>query len=313
MNSVKKAILVSTIILLLFTSAYIIVITQNIPVSSSIGLFNWNPPEKENYIPIILSYPDSSVMIIGGNINDTRNSLCTVKFLLKFNGTLSENTPIEIVNASCLSYANYAISVTVSFPQAIDFSAKSWIGDKDHLIIGWAGTHVVEFQDNRTQDGGVRINSDGISLTKQSTFYFPVAGDYSPIIRVRANDQWLEGQIYTYDAVKIHVIAQSENEQVRINKVNLGLTVALFGFSYIGGLALIYELIKKEKTNEESHFSININIMPETKNKPPTTKEEKTTTLSNVQPYAEESEPNKENKEKRIKPKPKIENNSPKR
>jgi hypothetical protein len=312
MRIAKTTLIVSVVILLLFTTAYIIIMTQNITVSSPIGLFNWNPPEKENYIPIILSYPDSSVMAIGGPINDTRMSICTIKFLLKFNGTLSENTPIEIVNASCLSYVSYGIAASVSLPQAINYDYQSWIGNNDSLVVGWAGTEILGFEDERPHYDD-SIYFEPISLIRQEIFYFPVAGDFSPMVRVYKIGQVLEGEVHTYESVKIHVISQPEIDQTRINKINLGLTVVLFGFSYIGGFALIYELIKKENEEKEiCQFPIIIKIMPETKTPSPKTKEKTNTNLLKVQSdNVEVGEPKSDNKENKISTRPSNDNDSP--
>ena len=301
MTLANKLVLVSVVVLLIFTSAYIVVITQNIPFSSSIALFNWNPPESEKDIPMILSFPESTTIIIS-DINDSRASVCTIKFLLKYNGTLTENTPIEVVNASCINYLPTKIAVDVGFPQAIACEYKTWIGNKNDLLVQWSGTDILSFEDNRAlHEGDVEL--DNIDPSNQVSFYFPVSGDYSPIITIyekglSSNETPI---MFSFDQIKIHVALQSEIDQMRISKINLGLTVALFGFSYIGGFALIYDLLKKEKGDKKEvpQFPININIISETKKTTPKTNEAKISSLSKVQPYTIEQETPKDEKSAR--------------
>jgi hypothetical protein len=93
-------------------------------------------------------------------------------------------------------------------------------------------------------------------------------------------------------------------EQLKLSKINFGLTITLFAFSWIGGLALIFELTKREK--EKSQLPINITMTPNTNFNP--IKEEKITVPTKVQlvePDKEKPDENtKKNKEKKIKDKP---------
>jgi hypothetical protein len=177
MNRFKAGLITSVIIVLLFTTAYVIVITQDIPTT----FLNWNPPQQENYIPIILSYPDAPYYIIGGN-NVSNSIVCTVKFLLEFNGTLTENTPVEIINATCVNYTPNNISVTISFQQAIAYSLKSEIGDNSTILVGWGGTEALDFECKQPGNGDIFIEGTSPSPTSVQEIYFPVAGNFSPII-----------------------------------------------------------------------------------------------------------------------------------
>jgi hypothetical protein len=80
--------------------------------------------------------------------------------------------------------------------------------------------------------------------------------------------------------------------------------MAIFAFSYIGGIALIYELTKKDK--EEKQFPIIINVMPNSKNTAPAKKQAKISKLS-----VEEPEPKQENNDNMISDKPNKEQTSP--
>ena len=98
----------STLIALVSTTIYVA------------ALFTWNPPPETNYVPIVISYPDSMFMPMYGD----NATICTIKFLLEFNGTISENTQIKIINATCWSYVPYNIIVYVGFPQAIPYDFR---------------------------------------------------------------------------------------------------------------------------------------------------------------------------------------------
>lgn len=296
MNRFKIGLIVSVIIVLLVTTAYIIVITQDIPTT----FFNWNPPQQENYIPIILSYPDAPYNIISG-ANVSNSLVCNVKFLLEFNGPLSENTPIEIINATCVNYTPDNITVTIAFQQAIAYSLKAEIGDNSTVLLGWGGTDALSFECTET-NGNIFIVGTAPEFTQE--IYFPVAGNFSPIIELIENGQILNPTVYTYNEINVNVISASEIQQETINKINLGLTMAIFAFSYIGGIAVIYELTKKDK--EETQFPTIINIMPNSNNTAPTKKQAKTS-----KPNAEEPEPKQENNDNRISNNPNNEQASP--
>lgn len=298
-SSVRIAVTICIIIALIFTTAYTIVIIKDVKTD----FLDWNKSPETNYLPILVSYPDSPTILIGGR--DNESSVCTIKFLLKYNGSLVENTPVEIVNATCISYVDYKIVASIYFPQAIPYNWKDSIGDNSSLYLSWAGTEVVRFEDKRQNDG--RLTIEGLGASIQETFYFPVSGDYSPMIGLHKNTELLPSSYYRFDQIKVHVISQAELGQEKTNKVNLGLTVALLGFSYIGAFALVYELVVKDnydKAKDRYYFPINININPEIKKPNPTINKPKNVNES-------KDEPNKENNTNRISKSPRKESPSP--
>ncbi len=236
----------------------------------------WKPVPETKYMPIVLSYPDSMFRPFYGE----NASICTVKFLLEYQGTLAENISVKIINATCMSYVPYNISIFVGIPQAIKYELKETIRNNETMILEWGGTSVLVFSDSYTPvvDSPFEpvVNYHLIYPQLQETIYFPVAGDYSPIIMIGRENE-LEPIIYRYDQIRIHVASETEVESLNIDEVNLRFTLALFIFSWISYFALVYELVTKHfKKKDDCQIVFNINIPSDMGNTHPERKIEKT-------------------------------------
>lgn len=235
MNKGIKVVIVAILIFLAAITLYVIVITQNIPFP----YFNWNPSPKLSVIPFGLSYPD----ILGIQIPGTG---LVVSFLLAFNGTIAENVPIQVVNATgeiiSNDYAN-VWNVQVGFQQAIPWDFKEAFEQSGMYIGGLSG---VLFSRNV-----MNPNSSILLPLFEDEIYFPVAGDYSPTIRLDLYNG--TSILYTYNEMKVHVLAASEVEAENTNRLNLALTFALLGFSYIQGLVMINALWANRKKKNQSN------------------------------------------------------------
>lgn len=235
MNAFKMASAILILVFLLFVSAYVVVITRNITVSSSCWLFNWNPPPSTNDIPLALAYPETLIMSF------PNGTLLMADMLLTFRGELAENTLVQIENASCQTP-----------PEGIDVS---------NIVVGFEGAFLPNMtesiQEGQTWGGGAmcvlfsRSQSlpDGwsnFSVSWQNDVIFPVAGDYSPSIFVTFDDGSPSIQ-YTYSQIKVHVLSASEVNAENTNRIDVGLTFAILAFSFIEGFMVIYELLKKEQ------------------------------------------------------------------
>jgi hypothetical protein len=274
------------------------------------NLIIWKPPLETRHVPIVISYPDSMFRPFYGE----NASICTVKFLLEYQGTLTENIPVKIINASCTSYVPYNLTISVGIPQAIRYELKETIGDNETMVMDWGGTDILTFYDNYNPivDSPFEplVNYHMIYPSSQEEIYFPVAGDYSPIILLSESGiAEYDPIIYRYDQIRIHVASETEVESLNIDKVNLGFTVALFVFSWIGYFVLVYELIGKVfKKKDADQIAININIIPDANKVIPISKTEETNNLSKS-PKPDTSK--RENKEKTTNKKPSHNNTSP--
>lgn len=242
------------------------------------NLILWKPPIETKYVPIVISYPDSMFMPFYGE----DAPICTVKFLLEYNGTLSENTLVKITNSSCWSYVPYNITVYVGIPQAIKYSDMDTIGDNTTRSVTWGGTDILIFRDSYTPIVGNPfepiVNYHVIYPSLEEEIYFPVAGDYSPIILIGKQGEELNPIIYRYDQIRVHVTTATEVEGLNLGKVNLGFSVV---FSWIGYAVLVYELIIKVfKKKEESQIVININVTPDPKDMIPINRTKESTKRS---------------------------------
>jgi hypothetical protein len=306
MKDKKKGVMgIILLVLLSFSVSYFIVIAFNFPVSSPIPFLNWNPPPKENVIPILVSYPDNGTPTIGSNV-----TYCSVIFALDFKGDLAENTHIQVVNASGAFILNEEATFTVAFPEAIESNWTSVISSGASIIGNpyWPVTGFTNHKDNSLPTGYPIIKQ--IKPDYQSNFYFPVSGDYSPMIKIQILGQ---PEIdYTNNAIKVHVLSNAEVETEQIGKVNLGLTFTLVDLAIIGSVWLFYELVKKEEVKQS--FTINISIAPENDITKPNTNNPKTMFLPVVQPNSEKNgkpianktETKTNSKQKNSKPSPKV-------
>jgi hypothetical protein len=227
------------VIFIIVTSAYVTVISFDLHTD----FLNWNPAPIKHTIPILLGYPNVPDVIMGRN-----TSYCSVAFTLEYTGTLAENTPVHIANASCVSYLNKNMTVYVTFPQAVDYGFRDLISSP--WVVG-APTKLLMFFDRVYDNSSLMYNSDFAYFhrVEQSSYTgimcFTVAGDYSPTIEIIVDGQ--PNILYTYSEIKVHVLSTAEAEGEKSVKINLGMTYALFALSIASSFWLLYELIKKEK------------------------------------------------------------------
>jgi hypothetical protein len=262
MNAGKGVATAAILIILAIITLYVIVIAQNITFPY------WNPPPNLRVIPFGLSYPDIPGMEIPG-------TYLIVSFLLASNGTIAENVPIQVVNATgqiiSSDYAN-VWNVQVGFQQAIPWDFKKYFEQRGMYIGGLSGVHFSRDVMNP--------NSSALLPLSENEIYFPVAGDYSPTIRIDLYNG--TSILYTYSQMKVHVLSASEVEATNTNRLNLGLAFALLGFSYIQGLVMIRELWTNREKEDQS--SANKTIISLTNHeKRPTKKEKKKTSPSKEQ------------------------------
>lgn len=255
MNKVIKVAIVGILLFLAVTTLYVIVITQNIPFP----YFNWNPSPKLGVIPFGLSYPDIPGVEIPG-------TYLVASFLLTYNGTMAENVPIQVVNATSVIFTDdYADlwNVQVGFQQAIPWNFKKAFEQSGLYIGGLSG---VLFSRNI-----VNPNSSTLFPLSEDEIYFPVAGDYSPTIHIHFYNG--TSSLYTYNEMKVHVLATSEVEAENTNRLNVALTFALLAFSYIEGLVMIRELWANRERKNQS-IANNTMTSPKTHEESPTKKED---------------------------------------
>ena len=239
MNAYKIISAVLIVVFLLVISAYVVVITRNITVSSSIWLFDWNPPPARNAIPLALTYPEALVPSF------PNGTMFMANMLLIFSGELEENTLVQVENASCQIPPQGNVNViAIGFQDAFLPNATS------NIQQGYTwGNGAVCVAFSRTQQSPPESWSN-LTVAWQNNIMFPVAGDYSPSIFMTVDDSSSPVQ-YTYSQIKVHVLSASEVNAERTNRLNLGLTFAVLAFSYIEGFMVIHELLKKEETKTQ--------------------------------------------------------------
>ncbi len=229
-----KIILCSVLLLVIYVpiTLYVVIVTNRIPFPY------FNPRPRFNPIPIQIFYPD----MVGLGVS--RTGLIAL-FVLDFNETIAENTPIQIANATgqILAGSEYlnVSDVEIGFKQAIPWNHKDTL-QQGRLYFSpfLTGLHFIHFFNDREN-----VN---LTIMAQDEMYFPVAGDYSPTIFI----QFFNGTSiqYTYNEIKVHVLSASEIEAVNTNRLNLAVTYVLLFFSYIQGFVIVLGIFKfQEKPN----------------------------------------------------------------
>ena len=288
MDKWDKLFAIAVSVVLIVTISYVAVLSLDITVSCPIGLFNWNPPPKENTISILLSYPDTIDNTI--SVNSTS---CSVVFTLRFNGSMSENIDVEVVNASALYLPNKNTKIAVTFPEAFSVDFRKIISS-GASILGSSSFKIVTFHKDMIPNLTNTVVVSQIKPDSQSLFYFPVSGDYSPTIQIQPEGDEI---VYTYEQIRVHVLSSAEVEAEKISKINLGLSYAFFAFTVLGGLLILFEIRrnKKDKDVQIQLCPTNIIISPDKTSIKPDSSIPNTITLSNVQPYSEEPSKPKDN------------------
>jgi len=226
MNKRTIVAVMTILVIYIFLTSFVVIIIENIPNPIL------NPPPSPNLIPIGISYPDRPGITIPGTD-------LFVSFILTFNGSIAENTPIQVTNAYCQILSKKVANVwtvQVGFQQALPWAFKESFEEGGTYISGLSGVSFTRhFQD---------IN-DTVLWPSMDVFYFPVAGDFSPAISI-TYDNGTE-VLYTYDQIKVHVLSASEVEVMNINRLNLGLSYVLLFFTYVEGIVIIRELFKTQE------------------------------------------------------------------
>jgi hypothetical protein len=181
-----------------------------------------NPPPDKPSIPIPLTYPPFPGLKL-------QAAFLFSSMILKANSTIAEGVEIWATDgyAQQVSGNMSAIwTVSIGFQETFPWDFKSEIGKVGGILIGGlSGTTFAARQ------------SGVLRLLSEDTFYFPVAGDYSPTMQI----DFYNGTsvLQTYGDIKVHVLSASEIQQQKVNKTASALTWALVGFAYIEGVLVL--------------------------------------------------------------------------
>jgi hypothetical protein len=196
-------------------------------------------------IPVLNPFPESHKIVFGLNYPDIPNNSpiineteIGIQVLLKFTytGVLSENNPIKIGDSACeiLSKTYKDVdTVQVGFPEAIPWQFREYLQNGlGYTVTVWGAS----FQNYN--------NSVVLYQLGKEDVYFPVSGEYSPVIVIKFNNGTAP-IIHTYDMIKVHVLSETDVNAQSMNRINIALTIALLVFSYIEGFSTIGKLWKK--------------------------------------------------------------------
>jgi hypothetical protein len=177
-----------------------------------------NPPDQKNIVPMsipVTFIPTQREILADISVNLTVTYYGTL--VTGTNATLSAGarlqTPSAIDNVS---------SVEVGFRSSYYFPPRFYDGFAVQSYV------VLQHHDSSQYLSGSNV-----------TLYWPTAGDSAPYIRVHFKDGSTLFNSYPEYSIPIQPMSQLQAEKA--NRVNVGLTVALVGFSLVEGLSTLYD------------------------------------------------------------------------
>jgi hypothetical protein len=208
----RKFVIPVLAILLVFLGFYAFIFAFDIRIP-------WiNPPDQKNIVPMnipVAFIPTQREALADMVVNLTVTYYGTL--VTEKNATLSAvailQTPSAIENVTS---AEVGFRFSYEFPLKFygDFAVQSYVILQHH-------------------DSTRYLSGSNVAL------YWPTAGDSAPYVRVHFKDG---STFYNYyPEYSIPVQPMSELQAEKANRVNVGLTVALVGFSFVEGLSSLYD------------------------------------------------------------------------
>jgi hypothetical protein len=195
------------------------------------------PNEENTNLPIRLYYPPPD--------NDQLEPIMvSLWFNVTANGTIAENTPIELTNFTGHVYT--ANNDGIDFIGIGFFHTNLNEGHTYDIITG-EGPVLMPVGIQCTVQPCDSALSDLIIWHQQPPFSFPVGGDYSPTIIITMGNKTIQ---HTYTEIKIHVATQSELQTKELDRINAFITVSLLIF---GDIELVWLFYEWQKNTEDKH------------------------------------------------------------
>lgn len=242
----NKRIAVVTIIL----TVYIIVIWVYYPTIS--GTYNdimKSPQPRTFQIPIFFDLKGSVGFI---NQSDVEIGL-TITYP---NGTLVINEPVDVTATVVLR------DVAIKEIGEVDFAFQNWLQYPTfHDVLGIPQQGSLNFPNPNEQyySGNLTPSPNlRIVITANTTVYWPIEGDYKPLIELLYFDG--TKQAMTIDTVVLHVYPQEQLTQIETNQASISLAVVVLIFSTVGIIALVVQILDRSETQckyPESHTDDN--------------------------------------------------------
>lgn len=193
------------------------------------------PNEESTNLQIRLYYPSPD--------NDKLEPIMiSLWFNVTANGTIAENTPIELTNFTGHVYT--ANNNGIEFIGIGFFHTNLNEGHTYNINTG-AGPVLMPVGIQSTVQPCNSTLADIIVWHQQPAFSFPVGGDYSPTITITTKNETTQ---HTYDEIKIHVATKSELQTQELNRINSFITIALLIFGNIEIVWLFFEWYKNTET-----------------------------------------------------------------
>lgn len=221
-------------------------VTANLVDSHMIPILN--PPDQTYSftVPLIYPSPVGSEMMFGP---DT----VALNVTVTYTGVLAERQPVTIeaygtIGQALASQVEY---VTIGFEGALPYSNSTQIGTSNPAFNG------VTMSISSNDTTSISYYLGNTVVPAQNVITFPTQGDYYPTLELDwypalelASNMTLRPLLYGFQDFKIHVSSSEVTTQIRTDRINTALTIAIFSFSAIESVAIIFRFMPKKWLGE---------------------------------------------------------------
>lgn len=193
-----------------------------------------NPPDETNLNPLPINFYLSNESYLSKIRTGGADYFIEVD--LFYNGTLIMNKPV-------FAFAHGYLE------------SQEALATVQEVYIGFKLSHAYPFQvyakNLTTIDVELKLhryNESELRDGKGIMIYWATPGDF-PLVTATFFYNKSEPWVQTTDVPVVHVEPESEAVAERINRVNLGLTVALTYFAFVEGISKIMDFLGKKKDN----------------------------------------------------------------
>ena len=214
-----------------------------------INFINLNPPVQENLGHMVLEYPPipstSTVYVYSAN-STVQFDIFTIQIYLHYNGTLVESAPV-VVEAYFSFIRKDIWTISLGFEGAEPYEG---ISAQLPYYMFFSTYHyrprITDQNGNPSPINDYYIEEQQIDPRQLTIIDWTWQGNYYPVIRVIYKNFTQVTQSYPDSIVTVSSVnsIQQEQEQRIYNRLTLGLTVAVFLFTFVGSFDVISRLYK---------------------------------------------------------------------
>lgn len=217
-----------------------------------IQVWPFNPPPDTVQIPLNIVYPQSAST--SGNPSDinslTFNGILVIEAALQSTGPIVENQPVIMNAAGAVSpqYADKIDKIHVAMEDALLCGGSQCGGLGFSLSAPNFGVtlqkNITNLPEHQVPPVGNLANFTQMGMHTE-TIYWPVQGDYYPIITIFFTNGTQKD--VPYSSQLVHVDSADVTEAQREGRINVAISFALVAFGFVEGLKIIQDTRRGSK------------------------------------------------------------------